>query len=189
MSPEQMEEEFPGYDDYEDRPMEDAPEWQPGECDMCAGSTPEDLERASQGGFIPVCACAIGQGAPAGECRCGPELFEEATEVQPTEANATAAPAGRPVVLEGGTGPGVLADQTRERPDLIPPDLKVVTDPEAEVIKRAREVWPEAEGFERIPGGWIFRVGAGYASITESGRVATDPQGTRSHARRWMGEG
>lgn len=50
----------------------------------------------------------------------------------------------------------------------------------------AAEVWPEAEGFERAPGGWTFRVGAGYASVTNSGEVATDPQGTRAHAIRFM---
>ncbi len=50
----------------------------------------------------------------------------------------------------------------------------------------AREVWPEAEGFERVPGGWTFRVGAGYASITDDGRVATSPQGLRSHAQKFM---
>ncbi|MFJ8677313.1 hypothetical protein [Streptomyces sp. NPDC093589] len=47
----------------------------------------------------------------------------------------------------------------------------------------AREVWPEAEGFELAPGGWTFRVGGGYAWITNSGHVAVDPEGLRSHAR------
>lgn len=50
----------------------------------------------------------------------------------------------------------------------------------------AREVWPEAEGFERVPGGWTFRVGAGYASVADSGHVTRDPQGTRSDAKRFM---
>ncbi|MEU1630859.1 hypothetical protein ABZ746_37575 [Streptomyces sp. NPDC020096] len=42
-------------------------EWQPGECDNCFG---EPVEGPL--GTI-YCACAIGQGAPEGECRCGPE--------------------------------------------------------------------------------------------------------------------
>ncbi|MFE0389526.1 hypothetical protein ACFW1F_36510 [Streptomyces bungoensis] len=55
-----------------------------------------------------------------------------------------------------------------------------------ELTEKAREVWPEAEGFQQAPGGWTFRVGAGYASITRTGQVATDPQGTRSDAQRFM---
>jgi hypothetical protein len=57
---------------------------------------------------------------------------------------------------------------------------------EEAAMQEAREVWPEAEGFERVPGGWTFRVGAGYSSITDSGVAATDPQGTRKDAQRWM---
>lgn len=60
---------------------------------------------------------------------------------------------------------------------------------EETAIEAARAVWPEAEGFERVPGGWTFRVGAGYASVSDSGLVATDPQGTRGHARRFMAPG
>lgn len=59
---------------------------------------------------------------------------------------------------------------------------------EAEAIEKAREVWPEAEGFELTFGGWTFRVGAGYASVTTLGTVARDPQGTRAHALRFMTE-
>jgi len=55
---------------------------------------------------------------------------------------------------------------------------------EAEATERAREQWPEAEGFERAPLGWTFRVGGGYAWITFAGTLATDPEGLRSHARR-----
>lgn len=71
------EDDYQGYDDYEDRPWadepEDAEEWQEGTCCQCSGSTPEDLQRAAQpGALIPVCACATGQGAPADECVCGP---------------------------------------------------------------------------------------------------------------------
>ncbi|MFI6449666.1 hypothetical protein [Kitasatospora sp. NPDC050543] len=51
-------------------------------------------------------------------------------------------------------------------------------------IESARQVWPEAEGFKPAPGGWTFRVGGGYAWITDSGQVATDPEGLRSHAAR-----
>lgn len=50
-------------------------------------------------------------------------------------------------------------------------------------IVRAQEVWPEAEGFESAPGGWTFRVGGGYAWVTNSGIVSSDPEGLRSHAR------
>lgn len=55
---------------------------------------------------------------------------------------------------------------------------------EEAAIESAREVWPEAEGFESSPGGWTFRVGGGYAWLTDSGRVASDPEQFRSHARR-----
>lgn len=59
---------------YDEDDQEDTDEWQPGQCDMCTGSTPEDVKRAAEEpGIVPVCACAIGQGAPADECRCGPE--------------------------------------------------------------------------------------------------------------------
>ncbi|MGW2456798.1 hypothetical protein ACWCTA_36545 [Streptomyces sp. NPDC001704] len=54
---------------------------------------------------------------------------------------------------------------------------------EETAIESARQVWPEAEGFELAPGGWTFRVGGGYAWITDAGRVASDPEGLRSHAR------
>lgn len=57
---------------------------------------------------------------------------------------------------------------------------------EEAAMEQARGLWPEAEGFERVPGGWTFRVGGGYASVTDAGRVATDPQGTRGHAKRFM---
>lgn len=56
---------------------DDDNEWQPnqGECDNCSGSTAQELSRASlpnaSSPFTPVCACAIGQGAPAEECVCG----------------------------------------------------------------------------------------------------------------------
>lgn len=57
---------------------------------------------------------------------------------------------------------------------------------EQTAMTKAREVWPEAEGFERARGGWTFRVGAGYASVADSGRVAEHPQGTRGYAVRFM---
>jgi hypothetical protein len=54
-------------------------------------------------------------------------------------------------------------------------------------IERAREVWPEAEGFARAPGGWTFRIGAGYGWMTDTGHVSADPEGSRSHARSALG--
>lgn len=61
----------PDEDDY-DGPAGDE-EWQPGTCDRCSGDSGQ-AERAAQMAsvLIPVCACAIGQGAPLGECQCGP---------------------------------------------------------------------------------------------------------------------
>lgn len=58
------------YVDYEgdnvDVPDE-SDEWQWGECDHCCGETVD-------GPLGPVyCACAIGQGASAENCACGPE--------------------------------------------------------------------------------------------------------------------
>lgn len=60
-------------DEYEYDPVDVAEEWTEGQCDNCTGSTAEDLARAAaSSGITPVCACAIGQGAPAEECECGP---------------------------------------------------------------------------------------------------------------------
>lgn len=73
MSPEQLEEHGPYDDDGEyDGGQDAAEEWAEGQCDNCTGSTPEEVAHAVNGGFITVCACAIGQGAPAGACVCGP---------------------------------------------------------------------------------------------------------------------
>lgn len=83
-------------DDQDDDDVPDALEWQPGECDMCAGvSGQAELAAQMASAIIPVCACATGQGAPLGECYCGPELFEGKAgegkpEEQPTQAGATA---------------------------------------------------------------------------------------------------
>ncbi|MFF1594085.1 hypothetical protein ACFVY0_39235 [Streptomyces sp. NPDC058286] len=54
---------------------------------------------------------------------------------------------------------------------------------EEAAITGARDVWPEAEGCEPAPDGWTFRVGGGYAWIADTGRVAADPEGLRSHAQ------
>jgi hypothetical protein len=64
----------PYYDDpYESPDYDDAEEWQEGQCDNCTGSTAAELEAAATGNTItPVCACAIGQGATADACVCGP---------------------------------------------------------------------------------------------------------------------
>lgn len=42
-------------------------DWHPGQCDNCYGATV-----TGPLGLVH-CACAIGQGAPPEECRCGPE--------------------------------------------------------------------------------------------------------------------
>lgn len=60
------------YDEWADGGQEAAEEWAAGQCDNCTGSTAEELQRAAEGGIIPVCACAIGQGAAAEACVCGP---------------------------------------------------------------------------------------------------------------------
>lgn len=57
---------------------------------------------------------------------------------------------------------------------------------EEAAMQEAREVWPEAEGFQKVPGGWTFRVGAGYSAITDDGVALTYPQGTRADAERFM---
>lgn len=77
MSPEQAEEYGPD-DEYDDDHQEDAPEWQAGECDMCAGPPKTQAEQAAvmASSVIPVCACWMGQGAAPADCLCGPELFE-----------------------------------------------------------------------------------------------------------------
>ncbi len=61
--------------DYDDDPLreDDTEEWQDGECDRCFGSTEEELKAAADSpGLMPVCACAIGQGASPEDCVCGP---------------------------------------------------------------------------------------------------------------------
>ena len=66
----------PGVDYDEDEPydddQEDSEEWRPGECDMCFGGDENGVTATGPLGPI-FCACAIGQGAPVDECRCGPE--------------------------------------------------------------------------------------------------------------------
>lgn len=55
---------------------------------------------------------------------------------------------------------------------------------ESAAIEQARQVWPEAEGFEREPGGFTFRVGAGYSWMTDTGHVSGEPEGVRGYAGR-----
>ena len=55
-------------DDLDDDELEDAQEWQPGECDNCFGGPPV----TSVLGTL-YCACQIGQGAAPEDCVCGPE--------------------------------------------------------------------------------------------------------------------
>lgn len=61
------------YMDDEDE-LEDAEEWQPGECDNCYGDTGETALNRPAG--WTVCACTIGQGANPGACHCGPPADE-----------------------------------------------------------------------------------------------------------------
>lgn len=65
------------------------------------------------------------------------------------------------------------------------PDVEQLAD-EDTPMEAARKVWPEAEGFERVPGGWTFRCGGGYAWVADSGQVAGESQGSRRDAQRWM---
>ncbi len=58
--------ELDGTDDQDDD------EWQPGECDNCFGGDENGVTATGPLGDV-FCACAIGQGAAEGECRCGPE--------------------------------------------------------------------------------------------------------------------
>lgn len=46
----------------------DAEEWGEGECDRCL------VEPGEVGPLGICCACSIGQGAPADECECGPDM-------------------------------------------------------------------------------------------------------------------
>lgn len=64
---------YTDHDDYmddEDDDQEDAEERQPGECDNCYGDTGETVTNRPAG--WTACACSIGQGADAEDCRCGP---------------------------------------------------------------------------------------------------------------------
>jgi hypothetical protein len=102
------EDDYQGYEDYEDRPWADDDddrmteiadtEWRPGECDNCSGGDEDGVTATGPLGPL-YCACRIGQGAPADECQCGPIEDEETeaarAEVQPHGADATAPlPAG-----------------------------------------------------------------------------------------------
>ncbi|WP_158806473.1 MULTISPECIES: hypothetical protein [Streptomyces] len=53
--------------------------------------------------------------------------------------------------------------------------------------RKAREVWPEADGFLPHTRGWTFEVEHGYAYVTTAGVVAREPQGTRFDAVSSMG--
>ena len=57
--------------------VEDAEEWQEGECDMCFGGDENGVTATGPLGPL-YCACAIGQGADEENCRRGPE--EESDE-------------------------------------------------------------------------------------------------------------
>lgn len=57
-------------DEYDDE-LEDAGEWQPGECDNCYGGDENGVTATGPLGPL-YCACFIGQGADEEDCRCGP---------------------------------------------------------------------------------------------------------------------
>lgn len=83
-TPEQDYALFEAYDEFADDGLDDedvqaeAPEWQPGECDMCAGPPRSMAEQQAvlASAIVPACACWMGRGAAPGNCYCGPELFE-----------------------------------------------------------------------------------------------------------------
>jgi hypothetical protein len=62
------------YDEYDD--LDDDGDWEPGECDHCFGGDENGVTATGPLGDL-YCACKIGQGAPAGECVCGPEDGED----------------------------------------------------------------------------------------------------------------
>lgn len=72
------EEDCPVYEDDEGDDMGDIhedDEWRPGTCDRCAGHAggTAELAAALASSIVPVCACAIGQGALPSACECGPQ--------------------------------------------------------------------------------------------------------------------
>jgi hypothetical protein len=60
--------EFDLYDEDDILIDDDSDEWQVGDCDHCAGHVPDPDDPP----MTPACACAIGQGAAAEDCHCGP---------------------------------------------------------------------------------------------------------------------
>lgn len=99
----------------------------------------------------------------------------------PLEAPTTVPTAGVVHGILGGTGPTVSE---------LAPGVTYIShgteDQDPPHVQAARQVWPEAEAFERIMGGWTFRCGGGYASVTSAGRVAEHPQGSRIRAAHFM---
>jgi hypothetical protein len=57
------------YDLYDEDDILDADEWREGDCDNCSGFVPDPDDPP----MTPACACKIGQGAAAEDCRCGSE--------------------------------------------------------------------------------------------------------------------
>ena len=64
-------EETVAEDDYLNEDVVDAEEWQEGECDNCYGGDENGVTATGPLGPL-YCACFIGQGADAENCRCGP---------------------------------------------------------------------------------------------------------------------
>lgn len=113
-------------DDQDDDDQADALDWQPGECDYCPGHAggQAEIAAAMASSIVPVCACAIGQGAPADECLCGPELFSK--EQLPDNIVDVVDELSRPLVTDDGTViPPAITPPTEEQP--TPADSTVRT--------------------------------------------------------------
>lgn len=70
---------YTDHDEYmeDEDDLEDAEEWQEGECDNCYGGDEEGVTATGPLGPL-YCACFIGQGADPEGCRCGPPSDGEA---------------------------------------------------------------------------------------------------------------
>lgn len=66
---------YTDHDEYQDDDFDEegdsAEEWQEGDCDNCDGGDENGVTATGPLGPL-YCACFIGQGADAEDCRCGP---------------------------------------------------------------------------------------------------------------------